>query len=176
MFISQTYIKGFPGGSLVNSLPVSAGDTGFLWLGRSSAGGHGNPLQYTYLPGKSCGQRNVAGYSPWGCKEADMTEHQHKAHIRFIRALKQIPDDIIYIFIHQSTAIDRNLDKCQLLCVALGIPCLIKCIQFLPSWGVCSVLVGNLHCISNQKCECFEMMWKCLKARQFSLVGKGKLL
>ena len=27
------------------------------------------------LPGKSYGQRNVAGYSPQGCKELDMTEH-----------------------------------------------------------------------------------------------------
>ena len=25
------------------------------------------------LPGKSCGQRSLAGYSPWGHKEADMT-------------------------------------------------------------------------------------------------------
>jgi len=27
-----------------------------------------------FLPGKSHGQRNLAGYSPWGCKEWDMTE------------------------------------------------------------------------------------------------------
>ena len=26
------------------------------------------------LPGKSHGQRNLVGYSPWGCKELDMTE------------------------------------------------------------------------------------------------------
>ena len=26
------------------------------------------------LPGKSHGQRSLAGYSPWGCKESDMTE------------------------------------------------------------------------------------------------------
>ena len=28
-----------------------------------------------FLPGKSCGQRSLVGYSPWGCKELDMTEH-----------------------------------------------------------------------------------------------------
>ena len=28
-----------------------------------------------FLPGKSCGQRSQAGYSPWGRKESDMTEH-----------------------------------------------------------------------------------------------------
>ena len=28
-----------------------------------------------FLPGKSHGQRSLGGYSPWGCKELDMTEH-----------------------------------------------------------------------------------------------------
>ena len=27
-----------------------------------------------FLPGESHGQRSVAGYSPWGRKESDMTE------------------------------------------------------------------------------------------------------
>jgi len=27
--------------------------------------------------GKSHGQTSLAGYSPWGCKESDMTEHTH---------------------------------------------------------------------------------------------------
>ena len=27
-----------------------------------------------FLPGKSHGQRGLVGYSPWGCKELDMTE------------------------------------------------------------------------------------------------------
>ena len=26
-----------------------------------------------FLPGKSYGQRNLVGYSPWGCKELDPT-------------------------------------------------------------------------------------------------------
>ena len=32
--------------------------------------------EYTpvFLPGKSHGQKSLAGYSPWGCKESDMTE------------------------------------------------------------------------------------------------------
>ena len=33
------------------------------------------------LPGKSHGQRRVAGYSPWGCKESDTTEHTHSNYI-----------------------------------------------------------------------------------------------
>ena len=34
-----------------------------------------------FLPGEFHGQRNLAGYSPWGCKELDTTEwltHTHK--------------------------------------------------------------------------------------------------
>ena len=27
-----------------------------------------------FLPGEFHGQRSLAGYSPWGCKESDMTE------------------------------------------------------------------------------------------------------
>ena len=36
-------------------------------------GGHGNPLQYSCLE-NSHGQRFLAGYSPWGCKESDTTK------------------------------------------------------------------------------------------------------
>ena len=28
-----------------------------------------------FLPGESQDQRSLAGYSPWGCEESDMTEH-----------------------------------------------------------------------------------------------------
>ena len=44
---------GFPDGSVVQNLPVSAGDTGDSGLipgsGRSPGGGNGNPLQYSCL-------------------------------------------------------------------------------------------------------------------------------
>ena len=41
---------GFPGGSVVKNLAASAGDACLIpgW-GRSPGGGHGNPLQYSYL-------------------------------------------------------------------------------------------------------------------------------
>ena len=32
------------------------------------------PLTLVFLPGGSHGQRSLAGCSPWGCKESDMTE------------------------------------------------------------------------------------------------------
>ena len=39
-------------------------------LGRSPRGGHGYPLQYSYLENLH-GQRSLAGHSPWGGKESD---------------------------------------------------------------------------------------------------------
>ena len=35
------------------------------------------PISPVLLPGKSHGPRSLAGYSPWGCQESDMTEWQH---------------------------------------------------------------------------------------------------
>ena len=29
------------------------------------------------MPGKFLGQRSLAGYSPWGCEELEMTEQLH---------------------------------------------------------------------------------------------------
>ena len=41
--------------------------------GRSPGGGHGNPLQCFCLENPH-GWKNLAGYSPSGCKESDTTE------------------------------------------------------------------------------------------------------
>ena len=53
LFLCKGYQEGFPGGSVVKNPPTNAGDTGDLdsicRLRRSSGGGHGNPLQYSYL-------------------------------------------------------------------------------------------------------------------------------
>ena len=51
-----------------------AGNTGSIpGLGRSPGGENGNPLQYSCLEDFK-GQRSLAGYSPRGHKELDMTE------------------------------------------------------------------------------------------------------
>ena len=42
-----------------------------------------------FLPGKSHGQRILAGYSPWGCKELDMTERLSTAHKECYLAMKK---------------------------------------------------------------------------------------
>ena len=52
---------------------VGWGQVSIPGLGRPPGGGHGNPLQYSYLE-KWHRQRCLVGYSPQGCKESDMTE------------------------------------------------------------------------------------------------------
>ena len=67
-------LRGLPGGSDSKESTCNAGDLGSIpGLGRSPRGGHGNPLQYSYLENPH-GQRSPVGYSPWGPKESDTTE------------------------------------------------------------------------------------------------------
>ena len=73
----------FPGGSDGKESTCSVGDLGSIpGLGRSPAHGKGYPLQYSCLENPH-GQRNLAGYSPWGHKESGMTDWlgiaQHKS-------------------------------------------------------------------------------------------------
>ena len=62
---------------MVKNLPANTRDACSIpGLGRSTKEGNGNPFQYSW-PGKFHGQKNLMGYSPWGRKELDMTEHTH---------------------------------------------------------------------------------------------------
>ena len=63
---------------MVKNLPANARDVGDIrdmaliaGLGRSPLGGQPTSV---FLPGKSDGQRSLAGYSPWGHRESDRTE------------------------------------------------------------------------------------------------------
>ena len=59
---------GFLGGSDSKETACNVGDLGSIpGLGRFS-GGHGNPLQYSYLENHH-GQRCLAGCSPWDHRE-----------------------------------------------------------------------------------------------------------
>ena len=51
------------------------------WVGkiRCPGEGNGNPPP-VFLPGESHGQRSLDSYSPWGCKESDMTEQLTHTH------------------------------------------------------------------------------------------------
>ena len=62
------------GGSDGKESNCNVGDLGPIpGLGRSSGGGHGNPLQYSWLENPH-GQRSLVGCSPLGHKELDTTE------------------------------------------------------------------------------------------------------
>ena len=62
---------------MVKNLPANVRDVSYSSLipgsGRSLEGVNGNPVQYSCLENPH-GQRSLAGYSPWGSKESDMTE------------------------------------------------------------------------------------------------------
>ena len=63
---------------MVKNPPAYAGATGnadlIPGLGRSpGGGGHGNPLQYSFLENPH-GQRKLAGYGPLGHKKLDTTK------------------------------------------------------------------------------------------------------
>ena len=68
------------GGSDSKESACNAGDLGLVpGLGRLPGEGHDNPLQYSCLE-NPCGQRSLAGYSPWGPKELDTTDRLSTGH------------------------------------------------------------------------------------------------
>ena len=71
---------------VIKNLTASAGDmrdmSSIPGSGRSSGGGHGNPTPVS-LPGESHEQRILAGYSPWCCKELNMTETTEHSTVTF---------------------------------------------------------------------------------------------
>ena len=79
-----TVLLGFPGCSDSKESTCNVGDLGLIpGLGRSPGEEYSKPLQYSCLENPH-GQRSLAGYSPWGCKESDTTEQlstQHKCSI-----------------------------------------------------------------------------------------------
>ena len=72
--LQYSQVPPLPGGSNVKESACNVEDLGSVpELGRSPGGGHVNPLQNSCLENPH-GQRSLAGYSPWGCKELYMTE------------------------------------------------------------------------------------------------------
>jgi len=53
-------------------LPANAGDSGDAVSIPWSRKWKPTPI---FLPVKFHGQRSLVGYSPWGCRESDMTQH-----------------------------------------------------------------------------------------------------
>ena len=67
---------GFPGGGVMKNPPANAGDADSIpGMGRGPEEGNGNPLQYSCLGNTM--DESLAGGSPWGHEELDMTERLH---------------------------------------------------------------------------------------------------
>ena len=65
---------GFPGGAVMKNLPANIGGAVFdPWVGKIPWRRIWQPTP-VFLPGEFHGQRRLVGFSPWGCKELDMTE------------------------------------------------------------------------------------------------------
>ena len=62
----------FPGGSMLKNLPAKQETRFNSWIRKIPWRRKWQPTT-VFLPGKSHGQRSLAGYSPQGHKESDMT-------------------------------------------------------------------------------------------------------
>ena len=91
MTVSQATLWGFPGGTSGKESNVrDAGDGSSIpGSGRSPGGGHGNSLQYSYLQ-NPMDRGSLEGYTPWDCKELDMTERL-STHTVYVLILTRPP-------------------------------------------------------------------------------------
>ena len=106
-------LYGIPGGSVVRSLTANVEDSNLIqgWEDPLEAN-NVNPLQYSCLesPVDREAWWSLAGYSPWGPKESDVTEQlstQHTAYIWYIDSLAKsgILGWLIFLFLlfHMTT-------------------------------------------------------------------------
>ena len=87
-FIYPLFLRkwGFPGGSMVKNPPGKAGDGSLISVsGRSLAGGHGNPVQYSCLENSM--NRGVWWVIVHGVAELDMTERLTLSSVQFSRSV-----------------------------------------------------------------------------------------
>ena len=81
---------GFSGSSDHEEPTCNAGDLASIpGLGGSPGGGHDNPLHFSCLETLH-GQRSLAGYSPWGCKESDITERLSTVYLKVVKRVTLI--------------------------------------------------------------------------------------
>ena len=72
---SSNECAGSPDGSEGKRIRLQCGRPGFdPWVGTIPWRRAWQPTP-VFLPGEFQGQRSLTGYSPWGCKESDTTEH-----------------------------------------------------------------------------------------------------
>ena len=69
----KQHTQGFPGAQTVKN-PPAVQEARIPSLGGQDPWEKGMATQCSALPGEPHGQKSLAGYSPWGCKESD-TRH-----------------------------------------------------------------------------------------------------
>ena len=78
-FVTTYGERGFLDGLAVKNLLILQERRGcgfHPWMGKIPWRRKSQPTPVP-LPGKIYGQRSLVGYSPWGCIDLDMTEHEH---------------------------------------------------------------------------------------------------
>ena len=85
------------GGAVVKNLPANAKDAGLIpGLGRCPGEKNGN-LTPIFLPGKSHGQRSLAGYSPRGCRVGHDKYHLRYQHeFQLLLFLLDLPSSAVF--------------------------------------------------------------------------------
>ena len=83
-------LVGFPGGSVVKNLPAMQ-ETQVQPLGQEDPLEKEIATRSVFLPGKSHGQRTLAGYSPWDCKSQTQLNNQSTGCLPYSLDLLQNP-------------------------------------------------------------------------------------
>ena len=89
---------------VVKNLPADAGDveTWIQSLGLEDPLEESMAAHFSVLPWRIHGQRNLAGYSPWGHKESDMTEatyHTFTEHLKNSKCQNKIKTLNSFLFV-----------------------------------------------------------------------------
>ena len=118
---------GFPGGSAVKNLPAMQETPG---SGRSPEVGNSNPTP-VFLPGKSEGQRNLEGYSPWGHKRVghDLVTKQQQHTYACVCVC-------VYIYIYTHTHTEREWEKANIFFSPITQWIILSTWFNTPGWGI----------------------------------------
>ena len=120
----------FPGGSDGKSICLQCGRPGFdLWVGKIPWKRKRQPTS-VLLPGKSHGQRSLAGYSPWGHKESDTTEWLHI----IVNSQTVIHESCFQIWIHVLDFLFKSWKQLLRIMTTHFKPLLCKYLNYIQTW------------------------------------------
>ena len=92
------HLKGFPWWLSSRETACNAREDSIPGSGRSPGEGKWQPTP-VFLPGKSHGQRNLVGYSPWGCKREGHSLGTKNKHVK----TKRVRDILVALYLSTCT-------------------------------------------------------------------------